>query len=319
MVECKTRLFALLLVGFLINSTCGWAEANASTQIEPAGANVAKNAEDAKLPFKIGSSASRAIQKVTGVTMLTQFVVGQVAGMVIHRKLGGKVKVKFRTWSLTDCLAGKIKSVDIRIKQCSYKGTKIGDVQVASATPIWVRYFKKAGNNAGLRTPILLSLTGKVTQEDVAKALKTEKVASSLRGLKLDLPGLGEQQLEVLNPVVSMSEDKVKINGTLVTARASEDTGVPLTISGKLSLKGDDRIVLENMVVDSAEILEPQKFAAFIEQLLNPLVNLQRFDRRNLAVRLNTLQLEDGFVQARGKVLVAPRQAPPATPELAVK
>lgn len=318
MVECKTRLFALLF-GFLITSTCGWAEPNGSTQIEPTSANVTKIAEEAKLPFKIGSSASRAIQKVSGVTMLTQFVVGQVAGMVIHRKLGGKVKVKFRTWSLTDCLAGKIKSVDIRIKQCSYKGTKIGDVQISSATPIWVRYFKKAGNKAGLRNPILLSLTGKVTQEDVANALKTEKVASSLRGLKLDLPGLGEQQLEVLKPIVSMSEDKVKINGTLVTAGASEDTGVPLTISGKLSLKGDDRIVLENMVVDSAEILEPQKFAAFIEQLLNPLVNLQRFDRRNLAVRLNTLQLEEGFVQATGKVLVAPRQVPPATPELAVK
>jgi len=116
-----------------------------------------------------------------------------------------------------------------------------------------------------------------------------------------------------------MADDKIKISGTLVTKGASPDTGVPLTIAGKISLQGDDRVVLENMTVDSADIIEPQKFAAFVEQLLNPLVNLQRFDRRNLAVRLNTLQVSDGFVKAQGKLLLAPRQAPKISPQVATK
>ena len=272
-----------------------------------------------QLPFKIGNKASRFVQNVTGITPVTQFVVSQAAKFAIQKKIGGKVKVKIKTWSLTDCLAGKIKSVDVRIKQCAWKDTRIGDVELSSATPIWLRYVKKNGEKAGLRTPVLLSLTGKVTQEDVATALKNEKVAGSLRGLKLDLPGLGEQQLEVLKPIVSMTEDRVNISGTLVTAGASADTGVPLTIAGNLKLKGDDRIILENMAVESADIIEPQKFAAFVEQLLNPLVNLRRFDRGNLAVRLNTLQVSDGFVKADGKLLLAPRQRPNASKEVAVK
>jgi hypothetical protein len=311
------RLFVVsAFIVFSVNANSAWAQAT-SDPARPGQAQ-AQNSS-AQLPFKIGNKASRFVQNVTGITPLTQIVVSQVAKKVIQRKVGGKVKVKIRIWSLTDCLAGKIKSVDVRIKHCSFKDTRIGDVQLASSTPIWLRYKNKDGERAGLRTPVLLSMTGKVTQEDVAQALKNTSVASSLRGLKLDLPGLGEQQLEVLSPSVSMADDKIKISGTLVTAGASADTGVPLTIAGKISLKGDDRVVLENMTVESADIIEPQKFAAFIEQLLNPLVNLQRFDRRNMAIRLNTLQVSEGFVEARGKLLLAPRQPSTSSAKVAVK
>lgn len=315
---------ATLLLAFGLNASAVWAETASNATRPGAGSTASETAAPSQagatqLPFKIGNKASRLVQNLTGITPITQIVVSQVAKFVIQKKVGGNVKVKIRTWSLTDCLAGKIKSVDVRIKHCSFKDTRIGDVQLSSSTPIWLRYRNKDGERAGLRTPILLSLTGKVTQEDVAQALKNTSVASSLRGLKLDLPGLGEQQLEVLSPSVSMTDDKIKISGTLVTAGASADTGVPLTIAGKVTLKGDDRIVLENMTVESADIIEPQKFASFIEQLLNPIVNLQRFDRRNLAVRLNTLQVSDGFVEARGKLLVAPRQPTPASAQVAVK
>src|SRR6516165_6078080 len=183
------------LCSFTLSVTATWAASSLDTPKQTqsqaqqeVAANVSSQSSSGQLPFKIGNKASRLVQNVTGITPVTQFVVSQAAKFAIQRKVGGKVRVKIKTWSLTDCLAGKIKSVDVRIKQCAYKDTRIGDVELSSATPIWLRYRKKDGERAGLRTPVLLSLTGKVTQEDVARALKNEKVASSLRGLKLDLP-----------------------------------------------------------------------------------------------------------------------------------
>jgi len=86
--------------------------------------------------------------------------------------------------------------------------------------------------------------------------------------LSLELPGLGQQQLEVLSPRVNLDNDLVTVNGVLVTKGASADTGVPLTISGNLKLKGDESIVLENSTIDCKTLVDPGHFASFLEDYL---------------------------------------------------
>jgi hypothetical protein len=273
--------------------------------VAPASPTTAAHGK-AQLPFKIGNAVSRTAQKLTGITFVSEFVASQAAKAAIHKQVDGKVRVAVKTWSLTDLLAGKVKSVKVTIKNCTYKGTPVGDLNLSSQTPIWLRYLKAKEKRAGLRNPILLSFTSDVEQKNVARALEGKQLERQLRGLKLDLPGLGEQQLEVLNPKVNMTEEQIAINGTLVTSGASPDTGVPITIAGRVELLGNDRIILKNMVVDSPEIMEPQKFAEFVEQLLNPLVNLQRFDKANMALRLNSLKMSQGRLNAAGNLILAP-------------
>ncbi len=271
---------------------------------------------DSSLPFKIGSPVSRNLQKFTGITALSQFVIAQGAQHALHHKLGGHVKVKIRSWSLTDLLSGKVKRFEVRIKDGEYKDVPLGKVEIASQTPIWLRLKKENDERAGLRAPVLLTLKADLSQNDVSKALTVGRVASSLRALKLDLPGLGEQQLEVLEPKVTMADGKIKVNGTLVTVGASPDTGVPITVVGTPKLEGDDRIVLKEMAVESTEIVEPEKFADFIEELLNPLVTLHRFDRATMALRLNSISVAGNAVHGEGRLLLAPRPSKsPANPQ----
>jgi len=264
----------------------------------------------APLPFSLGSSFSRGVQKVTGITTVSQFVAGQVVQRVLQKKLGGHVKVKVRTWSLTDLISGKIKSLEIQLKSSQYQNVPLGKIVISSDTPVWLRYRRENNDRAGLRTPILLRMRAHLTQDNVSNALAVGRVASSLRALKLDLPGLGEQQLQVLDPQVSMAQNLITVKATLVTAGASRDTGVDLTVTGKPVLKGDDQILLSDMAIDCPDIIEPQKFAHFVEELLNPLVNFHRFDRPNFALRLDSLIVADGGVDAVGRILVAPK-APP--------
>lgn len=133
-----------------------------------------------------------------------------------------------------------------------------------------------------------------------------------MHGLKLDLPGLGEQQLQILQPKVQIGEDLLQVEGTLVTRGAAADTGVPVKISARPTLVGDSQIVLENLVVDSKDIVDPEKFADFTAKLLNPVVDFARMDRRDHAFRLNSLKVSgaQGAVVGDGRLLLVPKVMP---------
>ncbi len=262
--------------------------------------------EAAPPPFPIGSKFSRTVQKVTGITFLSDVIAGQAAKKVLRKKLGGKVKVKVKTFGLTDLVAGKIKSVSVSSDGGAYKNVPLGEVKMDSATPIWYQYKRKDGQKPGLKTAILLNVKGDLSTNDIITALGSERIAKSMRGLKLDLPGLGEQQLQVVRPKVEIGDNTLKIDALLVTQGAAENTGVPIVISGRPVLEGD-KIFLRKMKVNSPDIAEPEKFAAFAEELLNPIVDFSRMDRKDHAFRLKELAIKKDVVQGGGQLLIAPR------------
>jgi hypothetical protein len=266
----------------------------------------APSVEDSAILFPIGSKFSRTVQKVTGITFLSDVIAGQAAKRVLQKRLGGKVKVKVKTFGLTDLVAGKIKSVSVSSAGGSYKSVPIGAVQMASESPIWYQYKHKDGQRPGLKTPILLDVKGNLSTQDVIVALGSERIAKSLRGLRLDLPGLDDQQLQVVRPKVEIGDNELKIDAVLVTEGAPEETGVPIKISGRPVLDGG-KIYLREMKVESPDIVEPEKFAAFAEELLNPIVDFSRMDRSDRAFRLKELAIEKDVVHGGGQLLIAPR------------
>ncbi len=272
----------------------------------------ASRAED-QPPFPIGSKTSRAIQKYTGVNWLTSAVAGQIAGAVLSHKLKGKARVKVRTYSLTDFVAGKVKSVDVRLKESQVEGLDLPELRVASKNPIWYSPFKGKQNKRGLHNPVVLSVEGKLNEEDVEEALRKQEVATALSVLKLDIPGLNGQELEVLDPSVEIKKGLVEIKGTLVTRGAKPDTGVPITISANPTLVASNEIRLENLKVESPYIVDPDQFAKFISDLLNPIVRFSRYDRNTHAFRLMALDVSDETVYGAGNLLLVPKDYKPVS------
>ena len=229
--------------------------------------------------------------------------------MVLRHELGGKVGVKVKTFSLTDLVAGKIKKVELRLSGSAYRGVPLGSLRLATANPVWVRYRRQQGQRPGLRMPVLLATAGTVRETDISSALKSPLVASNLRMVKLDLPGLGEQQLQFVDPQVDLEGGLVRIRSTLVTAGAQPDSGVSILIAGKPQLEGDSRIVVSDLQTQSPDIIDPDKFAAFAQDLLNPLIDFSKLDRLDHAFRLQTLKVGDEAVEFSGNLLVAPKVA----------
>ncbi|MBS2007255.1 MAG: hypothetical protein JST01_09455 [Cyanobacteria bacterium SZAS TMP-1] len=280
--------------------------ADAAPVVPPAAAIKLPTAD----PFPLSSKFSRRLQKYTGINWLSAAVASQAASFAVHRKFGGKVKVKIKTYSLTDLIAGKVKSVALEVRDPKLSGIGLGELTVKSANPIWYAYRKpKSGESRGLKTPVMLCVKANLSQKQIARALENPSVASKLHGLKLDLPGLGEQQLEVVKPKVEILDDLLKLEATLVTKGGTLESGVPVTIVARPRLVGDSQIVLEGMKVDSPDIVEPEKFADFTSKLLNPVVDFARMDRRDHAFRLDKLTVsgKDGDVEGDGRLLLVPR------------
>jgi len=274
------------------------------SQMPAAGVTAAT--KDKPVPFAIGSSFSRNIQKVTGVNFITGIVAGAIAQAVLHHKLGGKIKVSVKTYSLSDLIAGKVESVSIESHGCHLHGVPLGDFSASSNDPIWFDYRKGAGHVYGLKNPVTLAVKAELNQKHVCRALAAEAVIKSMRGLKLDLPGLGATQLQVLNPKVSMTQGLINIHALLVTEGASADTGIDLEVAATPKLVGS-KIVLENMHVSCPEIEDPQTFAKFAEELFNPIVDFGRFDRSNFAFRLTSFELARDKIIGNGCLLLVPK------------
>lgn len=262
--------------------------------------------------FKIGSKFSRGLQTVTGINLITQICATQATRMVVHKKLGGKVKVRLKTYSLTDLIAGKVKSLSIEVNDPKLKGVGLGEVSLASQNPIWFKY--RGGKTrdgkpreTGLQAPTMMLVRAELSQKQIAEALTTPKLTKQLSGLKLDLPGLGEQQLQVLNPHVEIGDDLINIDAVLVTEGGNIDTGVPLKITARPRLVGDSKIMLEDLQVEGPDIIEPEKFAHFAQDLLNPLVDFARLDRNDHAFRMAALSVSHGGVAGDGKLLLVPK------------
>jgi LmeA-like phospholipid-binding len=304
--KAPKRIILLLALTLLVKVDAGCAQTALKKNAFVAGTPKDNSAE--ALPYRIGSPLSRTIQAVTGLTLLTQFVLDQSIQTAIHHKFGGKVRAKVKLWSLTDLIAGKIRGGTLSLTKCSYKGIPLGTIEGRVSSPVQLKYLGSATSRKKVKlgSPVLVTLKAKVKEQDLALALESAKVASSLRALRLELPGLGQQQLEVLCPKIDLDKGLIVINGVLVTKGANIDTGVPMTISGNLKLKGDETIVLENTVVNSKTIVDPEHFALFLEDLLNPIISLNRFDRPNRALRLDALAISKGFVTAQGRVILAP-------------
>jgi hypothetical protein len=266
----------------------------------------APQGKDKPVPFAIGSSFSRNIQKVTGINFITGIVTGAVAQTILHHKLGGKIKVSVKTYSLTDLIAGKVKSVSIQSHGCHLHGVPLGDFSAHSNNPIWFDYRKGGAHIYGLNNPVTLDVKAELNQNHVCRALAAEAVIKSMRGLKLDLPGLGETQLQVLNPKVAMSQGLINIHALLVTEGASPDTGIDLEISATPKLVGS-KIMLENMKVTCPEIEAPETFSKFAEDLFNPVVDFGRFDRSNFAFRLTSFELAHDKIIGDGCLLLVPK------------
>jgi hypothetical protein len=239
------------------------------------------------------------------------------AKLVLH----GQPRFKVEVYSLSDAVAGKFKSVSIDLKDCSFKNIPLADLSLKTTTPLHLRLLKSKKGAAGVAAPVMVAVKGRVDEANVTQALESPKISSELNFLRLDLPGLGDQHLQILEPKVTLIDGKVKIHSWLVTAGAPKDTGITVDITATPFLEKERLIMLRDTDIKSPDIINPNEFSKFTQGLLNPLLDVARFDRKTHAFRFTEFKLADKKLDFAGKLLLVPRPVPEknAQPKLSEK
>ncbi len=252
---------------------------------------------------------SLSAQKFTGITPATNILLSLSTYLILKAKLGGSVRASVKTECLTDLFCGRFAKVDIRLKNSTYNNIPLGNLGVITQGPIKLRYFKHKGQRTGLLTPLVVAVSGEADERQISKALLSDAIASKLRFLKLDLPGLGTQHLQIIEPKVKLANNKIYIDCWLVTVGAAKDTGIKLNISATPQLIKERFIVLKDTSVFSDDIIEPTQFAKFAEDLLNPLIDLGKMDKATHAIRLTNVDIDESKVSFKGNILLVPKQS----------
>lgn len=260
----------------------------------------AQSAPNQQDGLPLGNRFLRALQTATGLNLFASLMASRVTGAVLSKKTGGKVKARVSTYSLTDLAAGKVKSLKLVFTHPKLNGVELGEFQIKTQKPIWFgkRSLKRANE---------LLVHFKFTQEQLQKVLGDPRATAMLKGLKIDLPGLGAQEIEVIDPAVVINQDSVDIKVFLVTKGASRDTGVQLAIFGQPKLIEERKIVIDSLRIESPTIDEPAIFADFVAKLVNPVIDFARFDRTDHAFRLSVLTVSPGKIEGLGRLLLVPR------------
>ncbi len=260
-------------------------------------------------PFPVAAGISRVIQNYTGLTKLSEFLVSTLAAYFVHKQVGGKIRARISAYSATDLLCGKVRNLRIKLSDSSYRGVPLGKLTLVSDRPFCYRVFKSS-HRKGLQNALLVHVRGQLTEEALSKALRDNR-ASCFKSLKIDLPGLGPQMLSFVEPTVEFEKDRVCLKSTVVTPGGDPSTGIQIAISGTPYLDGS-KIMLRNLDASSPDIVDQKQFSTFTQNLLNPLFDLARLDRKDHAFRLDAFEVLENEVSFSGNLLLAPKPRPPA-------
>lgn len=250
--------------------------------------------------FNTAGKFSHLLQKYTGLTFLGNRIASWVGTGAVSTVFKGRATIKVRSYNFSDLLQGEFRSVEVKLYSGKYKGVPIGSVRAKTVTPLKI-------TRRGVAAPVLIQVEGEASEKLVARALESKTVTENLRFLKLDLPGLGEQRLQVLNPRVDVLGDRVQVTTNLITANANPETGIKLMVSAAPAIEKERFIILKDIQVSSDDIQKPVEFANFIEQLLNPLFDFGRLDRATHAFRITKFEVKNERIRFAGRLLLAPK------------
>ncbi len=283
-------------------------EPGSSSEVQT-GANVAvKIKSPIEPPFKITGSLSRRLQQYSGLTASSEFITNLLLHYTLQKLFGGRIKIRIKTYSFTDLWYLKVKKATINMKGSHYKDIPLGTVEVESLTPFW---FVFKHGRLDVKNPSLFAFKMSVSESELDQILHSSKATNSLKALRLDLanigPGAGEQRIQMHEPQVMLNDGSIMVKARLATQGGDPSTAVFMTISGKPRLQDNDRIFLEEVKIDSEDITDPEKFSKFVENLINPLINLHRFDKPYFAIRLDEMTVKSKSVSVVGRLIIGPR------------
>jgi hypothetical protein len=249
--------------------------------------------------FKVGNRFSRGVQTVTGVRFIVRRIAEREIAKALTPQFQKRPTVHLQLYSAGDLLAGKLKGIHISGEHLML-GVPFTRLDLRSETPIWLNLKGKPR----LRQPVQTTFEGHLTEADVNRML-----AQRPTKLTVKLPAFGEQTLLALTPNVTLNDNTLHLNTTLIVPGAPPDTGVPLSVQGQLRPNAQrDRLAWHGLSISSSVLQDPAMVSQFVEQQFGRVLSFssQRVNGHPLKVSITESQIRNHQWVIRAKMTVLP-------------
>lgn len=293
----KTRLLSFALAaGLAVNS------------LLPA---LAEEKPAAKSPYpemRTASGFSRAIQTVTGFTLVS----GWVANHFIHKELSkhvsGDLHSKLSLYSGTDLLGGKARHISITGENVVLdKLVPLSRFRFESQQDMPLYVYK--GSHPFLMRPVQFKVSAVMSEDDINRMLQSEQGRKRLTDMRAEIPPFGAQSFDALKPSVFIEQDKLTVQSLMNMHGAPEENALPIKLSGKLS-PDRSRLELSDVDLQIEGMGDTKDIARVIENYFGDLVNLNhvKVDRHKVKVTFQKSELKDKRLNLEALITVEPDQ-----------
>ncbi|HEY9688188.1 MAG TPA: DUF2993 domain-containing protein [Coleofasciculaceae cyanobacterium] len=258
--------------------------------------------------MKTASGFSRAVQAMTGFTLLSGWVTNHFLGKELKDHIQGPLKARLSLFSGTDLLGGKAKRIRISGENLLLENlVPIHRLSFESQadSPLYV---SKARHPFLLR-PVAFKVSTVITEADLNRMLKSEQGRRKLTGMKVDIPPFGAHEVDMMDPRIDIDGDKIVIHALLNMHGAPSENALPVQVTGRLTAE-KSRLNLSDLDIAIEGIEDTKPIARLVENYFGEIVNLERIkvSRHRVKVAIEKSQLANDQLQLEATLTVAPER-----------
>lgn len=257
---------------------------------------------------EISHPVSRAVQKYTGITLLSDWIGGIIARKALTNDLiDGRLNVRIRNFSATDLIGGRIKTLQLRGRDLV-----IGDILPVSHltlktdadSPIYVHH----DDEPVLIRPVAMTLRMELDEADLNRFLAGDQARQKLTGIEVPLPPFRQpEKLDVLSSTVRFQDERITVASLVNIHGAPEENALPVEVSARIVPDGDE-IQLDDVELAVEGIPRTHAVERFIEKNFDELLDLDRIrvQHHKLKFDFKTTEIADGKLVIEADVVVKP-------------
>lgn len=290
-VLALSTLLSLLTSGLLTGGVTAWAE---KKTVYP--------------EFRRANGFSRFVQGATGFTPLSGWMANRILRRELGRHVSGTIHSRLSLYSGGDLMAGKARHIELRGQNVVLdQFVLLSDFQLSSVknAPIYV----SKSSRPILLKPIEFEMTARMSEEDVNQMLTSERGKHMLTGMKVALPPFGKQYLDIVDPVVSMADDRLAIKSVIGKHNQPIEKGLPIQVSGRLKAERS-RLSLSDLHLQIEGFEDTRDIERLVQVYFSEIVNLNhlKIERHKVKVAIQDSTISDRQLYLKARIKVEPER-----------
>jgi LmeA-like phospholipid-binding len=258
---------------------------------------------------QLSNPLSRMLQGLLGFNRVAAWMGSRRLEQAIHKKVSGDIHVHLFPYSGFDLLHGRAKRLEIKGDNLLYHHAfyvSHFELETDKNTPLWVDM-----DHDKIKSPLEADVSIGIQQSDINRSFETPYLKSKLQHIRVPIIGAFSPSLELLEPQVSLLDQRVQFKTKLSASNASPDKAIPIAIETGVDASGNTPTIhlkdfsiqapipgLSNTAVEN--LLEKG-----LQSLLNP-EKLIPFKGGTFEIRTLTVSVSSDGIHIKGHIRIAP-------------